>query len=469
MPARLLSRPAKQTGMDPMMSDMLKIRGRGRRPIEQILSPFQKFAHTQTASGILLLVCSAVAIILANSPAAAWWNSVWEAKVTIGYDGYELSKPLLLWVNDGLMALFFFVVGLEIKREALVGELSSPRQAALPIAAAIGGMAAPALFYAFFNAGQAGAAGWGVPMATDIAFALGVLALLGSRVPPGLKIFLAALAIVDDLGAILVIAIFYTAELSVSALAVAAGVLVMLIAANILGVRSPLVYALFGAVLWVAFLKSGVHATIAGVLLALTIPARTLLDDEEFVAHGQELLGLYAAASGNNQEHVREERQVAVIQALETACEHATAPLQRLERELHAWVAFFIMPVFALANAGIELSGNLAAAIASPVTHGVMAGLVLGKPLGILLVSWIVVRLGWAVLPGGVTWAGIHAVGWLGGIGFTMALFIGGLAFAGAPQLLQVAKLGVLSASALAGVVGLVLLHRALAPAPKPA
>jgi NhaA family Na+:H+ antiporter len=463
MSARLLSRPANETGTNPIMSDTLEIRGRGRRPIEQILSPFQKFTHTQTASGILLLVCSAVAMILANSAAAAWWNGVWEAKVTLGYNGYELSKPLLLWVNDGLMALFFFVVGLEIKREALVGELSSPRQAALPIAAAIGGMVAPALWYTFFNAGQAGAAGWGVPMATDIAFALGVLALLGSRVPPGLKIFLAALAIVDDLGAILVIAIFYTAELSLLALAVAAGVLAILVGANILGVRSPLVYALFGAVLWVAFLKSGVHATIAGVLLALTIPARTVLDDEEFVEHGQELLGLFAASSGRGQEHVRDERQVAVIQALETACEHAMAPLQRLERDLHGVVAFFIMPVFALANAGIDLGGNLAAAVSSPVTHGVMAGLVLGKPLGIVLASWIVVRLGWAVLPGGVTWAGVHAVGWLGGIGFTMALFIGGLAFAGTPQLLQVAKVGVLSGSAIAGVVGLVLLRQALA------
>jgi NhaA family Na+:H+ antiporter len=361
------------------------------------------------------------------------------------------------------MAVFFFVVGLEIKREMLVGELASARQAALPIAGALGGMLVPAAIYAAFNAGTPGAAGWGIPMATDIAFALGVLALLGPRVPASLKIFLAALAIADDIGAVLVIAVFYTSDLSWTSLGVASGILATLFALTTAGVRRPAVYALLGVALWLAMLESGIHATIAGVLLAMAIPARTLIDEDEFLRRAQASLREFELACGPESTVLSSRAQQEAVEALETACEEVQAPLLKIEHKLHGIVAYGIMPLFAFANAGIQIGAELFAALSLPVTLGVMLGLLLGKPLGITLFARVAVRLGLAASPAGASWRALHGVSWIGGIGFTMSLFIANLAFGSGP-LLDSAKVGILAASLTAGVVGFALLRGAAAP-----
>ncbi|CAA9555115.1 MAG: Na+/H+ antiporter NhaA type, partial [uncultured Thermomicrobiales bacterium] len=348
-------------------------------PLQRVLYPLTAFMHAEAAGGIVLILCALAALVWANSPWADAYASLWATKITIG----PLSETLLHWINDGLMAVFFFVVGLEIKREVLVGELASPRQAALPIAAALGGMVAPALFYAAVNLGGAGLAGWGIPMATDIAFALGVLALLGRRAPTGLKVFLTALAIVDDLGAVLIIALFYTAAVSWAALGVAAAFLAALVGANRLHVRHPLAYATLGIGLWAAFLASGVHATIAGVLLALTIPARTRVDTGEFFRAAHRVLHDFDRAGEEGADLLTNAGQQAALAELEDLAEGVQTPLQRLEHALHPWVAFVIVPLFALANAGVALGGGLGAALREPVTLGVVAGLLFGKQLGV--------------------------------------------------------------------------------------
>lgn len=428
-------------------------------PILRILRPFQLFLENKAAGGILLLTCTLVALLWANSPWAGVYTALWDTQFTIGIGAAQLSKPLLLWINDGLMAVFFFLVGLEIKREILVGELASPRQAALPIAGAIGGVVVPALFYTFFNMGGPGASGWGIPMATDIAFALGVLALLGNRIPLALTIFLTALAIVDDIAAVLVIAVFYTAEISTPALLAGAVCLVVLAGLNLLQVRWPLAYVAVGAVLWLAVLKSGIHATVAGVVLAFFIPSRTRIDPAGFVQRARELLRHFEQASQPGAGLLSNDEQQAALHALEEATEDVQPPLHRLEHGLHPWVSFLIMPLFAFANAGVTLDTSAAEAAANPVPLGVFAGLLLGKPLGIFLAAWLAVRLGAAELPSAVTWRHIHGVGWLGGIGFTMSLFVASLAF-GAGPLLSLAKLGILAASASAALIGSTLLLR---------
>ncbi len=427
-------------------------------PAERLIHPFQEFIHMEASGGILLLACTLIALIWANSPWGSQYISLWQTKFSVQIGSFGLSKPLLLWINDGLMAIFFFVVGLEIKREVLTGELASLKQAALPFAAAVGGIVFPAAIYLIFNAGTENAAGWGVPMATDIAFALGVMALLGKRVPLSLKIFLTALAIVDDLGAVLVIALFYTAEIAWVSLAVAAGFLVLLIILNRLGVRYPLIYILIGIGLWVAFLKSGVHATIAGVLLAMTIPAGSRINGREFITHSKEVLREFEKALTDKNKLT--EPQQAALQTLETACEHAESPLQRLEHSLHPWVSFLIMPVFALANAGVVLGGDFASMLSHPVSIGVVVGLVIGKQVGITSFVWLAVKSKLAELPAGVTWLHIYGASWLAGIGFTMSLFIAGLAFGDSP-ILTAAKFGILIASLIAGVTGWAILRRA--------
>ena len=429
-------------------------------PITLIIRPFQVFAQHRTSGGILLLLCAVAALVWANSPAAGSYEALWHTNLTVSFAGRALSRSLHFWVNDFLMALFFFVVGLEIKREVLVGELAEPRQAALPILAALGGVIVPILIYAGFNAGGAGAHGWGVPMATDIAFALGVMALLGKRIPTGLTVFLTALAIADDLAAVLAIAIFYTKEISFSALAVAGLCVALLILINLLGVRHPLAYATLGIALWISVLLSGVHATVAGILLALTIPSRTPLNPEQFLERSTGILGCFERASHSKRSIINDEEQQSAIKALEEACEEVQPPLHRFEHALQPWVTYLIMPLFALANAGLVLQGNLRAQVLDPVTLGVGLGLLLGKPLGITAASWLAVRSKIASLPAGVNWRHIHGAGWLGGIGFTMALFLGNLAF-GSEQLLSLAKLGILSASLLAGCIGSLLLLRA--------
>ena len=433
--------------------------------IERVLGPFQRFFSTSAAGGLVLLAATAVALVWANSPWADAYHHLWETPVTVGAPGFGLTLSLHAWVNDGLMAVFFFLVGLEIKREVFVGELASRRSATLPVAAALGGMVVPALLYSALNAGGPGAAGWGVPMATDIAFALGILALLGDRVPSGLRVFLAALAIADDLGAVLVIAFFYTGALDWAAMGGAAAVLAVLVGLNRAGARRPLTYALLGVGLWLFVLASGIHATIAGVLLALTVPARTRIDEDEFLARAEVSLADFRAADEPGTTVLTNHGHQAALQAIENAADAAQAPLQRMEHALHGVVAFAVMPVFALANAGVALGGGAVAAARSPIAWGVVLGLALGKPLGITLASWLAVRAGAADLPTGVAWRHVHGAGWLGGIGFTMSLFVAGLAFAD-PAVLDVAKLGIFAASILAGVVGYTLLRARRSPGP---
>jgi len=383
---------------------------------------------------------------------------LWQTQLAVGLGGFSLAKPLLLWINDGLMAIFFFVVGLEIKREVLVGELASLQQAALPIAAAMGGMVLPAITYVALNSGKPGITGWGIPMATDIAFALGIFALLGKRGAPSLKVFLTALAIVDDIGAVLVIALFYTANIAWVSLAVAVLFMGLLLVSNRLGIRHPLVYAVLGIGLWFAFLKSGIHATVAGVLLAMTIPARARIDTDQFLARSTAILREIEDVGRSGREMLAGQGRHAAIQALETACQHVETPLQRLEHALHPWVTFVIMPLFALANAGVRLFGQAPASLIHPVALGVIAGLVLGKPIGIALCTWLAVQSGIAALPSGVAWRQILSTGCLAGIGFTMSLFIAGLAFGGSP-LLDVAKIGIMIGSLVAGMIGWIMLR----------
>jgi NhaA family Na+:H+ antiporter len=386
---------------------------RNRNPAAGILlRQFNTFFELESASGILLLVAAAVALAWANSPWAESYVHLWQTPVTFGFGALAMVMTLHDWVNDALMAVFFFVVGLEIKRELLVGELATPRKAALSLVAAFGGMLMPATIYALVNRGGEGARGWGIPMATDIAFALGVLALLGKRVPAGLKTFLAAVAIADDLGAVIVIALFYTTTLAWGALGAASAVFALLMFMNRSGVRRSLPYAVVGIVLWLAVLKSGVHATIAGVLLAIAIPALS---------------------------------------------QQADSTLTRIEHALHPFVGFVIMPIFALANAGVSVGG--VPTVLGPITVGVVLGLVLGKQIGVMLAAWLFVRTGLAVLPESVSWRHMWGVAILCGIGFTMSLFIAGLAFE-QPRTLDAAKIGVLIGSLASGVLGSLVLLR---------
>ena len=425
----------------------------------------REFIHDEAFGGILLLVCALIALLWANSPWGATYDALWSTELTLGTVQFHLTETLRHWVNDGLMAVFFFVVGLEIKRELLVGELASPRQAALPAIAALGGVLVPAGIYAVLNRGTAGAQAWGIPMATDIAFALGVLALLGDRIPLGLKVFLTALAIVDDIAAVLVIAIFYTVQVHWVALGAAAVILVVLLAANRLGARRPVIYGVLGLALWVAVFESGVHATVAGVLLALTIPATTRIDPRAFLQRSRATLTAFERAGSDEETGAsiltNGERQEALAE-LEDVVEGAGAPLHRMEHVLHPWVAFAIMPLFALANAGVRIEGDLGVALGNCVTLGVMLGLVLGKQLGVTLGAWLAMRSGLTDLPEGVSWRHIYGAGWLAGIGFTMALFVADLAYAdpGEAGLLTAAKLGILVASLIAGVCGWVILAR---------
>lgn len=434
--------------------------------VERLLAPFQRFASISSASGVVLLVATVAAIAWANSPWAHSYHALWNTRLSLQLGLFSISGTLHQLINDGLMAVFFFLVGLEIKRETLAGELATVPRAALPMFAALGGMVVPALLYGVAARNGPAAHGWGVPMATDIAFALGVLALLGKRVPTGLKVFLAALAIVDDIGAILVIAIFYSTGVAWSALGAAAAILLVAAGANRAGVRNPWMYAGIGLALWVTVIAGGVHGTIAGVLLAMTIPVRKQINETAFLRGARQALDDFDAAAvvtarepevnvlSNTKHHT-------AVEELETLCELIQPPLIRLEHALHGFVAFGIMPLFALSNAGVVLSGDaIRTAVASPVAIGVVLGLVLGKPIGIVAFAWFAVRLGIASLPAAVSWRMIAATGVLGGIGFTMSLFIAGLAF---PDLamLDSAKVGVLAASCIAGGAGWWLLHSA--------
>ncbi len=428
------------------------------RPVDTLLRPFQQFAKLEASGSLLLLAATVLALIAANSALASYWAALWEVPVTAGVGAMEISKPLHLWINDGLMAIFFFVVGLEIKREVLVGELSSARKAALPLAAALGGMVVPAAIYAALNAGTDAITGWGIPMATDIAFALGVLALLGSRAPLALKVFLTALAIVDDLGAVLVIAIFYTADLQVTMLGLGGIFLAGMFLLNVLHVRYPLAYLVLGIALWVTVLKSGAHATIAGVLGAMAIPVRQRIAATEFAEQAREYLREIEEDLEPGMTSPTADQRDAIL-SLEQACEAVETPLARLEHGLHPWVAFLIVPLFALANAGVVLDAGFITTLTSPIALGVIGGLVIGKQVGIMLFAWLSVRLGFADLPSGTSWGQLYGVACLCGIGFTMSLFIGNLAFA-SPELLDTAKTGILAGSLISGALGWIILTR---------
>jgi NhaA family Na+:H+ antiporter len=424
-----------------------------------LLRPIHRFIQLEASSSLLLLFCAVAAMVWANSRFADAYVHLWETPVGITVGGWSLTETLHHWINDGLMAIFFFVIGLEIKREVLVGELASPRRAALPLAAALGGMIVPAAIYIAFNAGSPAVRGWGIPMATDIAFALGVLTLLGTRAPLALKVFLTALAIVDDLGAVLVIALFYTSDLSIAALGIAGLALAAMLGLNRGGVRHPLVYLLLGTALWIAVLKSGVHATVAGVLAALTIPVSQRIDAERFAQHARATLNSFDADVEHGEAALTEDQQSAV-QELEDACEAVQTPLARLEHSLHDWVVFFIMPVFALANAGVPLTGGVGSTLLSPVALGIVLGLFLGKQVGVLAFAWLSVKLRLAALPESVSWRQLYGVSVLCGIGFTMSLFIANLAFVADPATLDVAKTATLAGSLVSGVVGFLLLRK---------
>jgi NhaA family Na+:H+ antiporter len=416
-------------------------------------NPFQEFFKTEAAGGALLVACACAALVVANSAWAGAYHRLLAATIAISAGGHGLSLTFHQWINDGLMAVFFLLVGLEIKREALAGELASLRQASLPIAAAIGGLVVPASIYFLTNGGGLASRGWAIPMATDIAFALGALALVAPRAPSGLKIFLAALAIVDDMGAVLVIALFYARDIAWHALGMAGLVLLVLIALNGLRVRRLTPYLVLGVGLWYFVHESAVHATIAGVLLAFAIPTRTRINAAEFSAKARGLLDYFDRPETGDRLVTRKGQQEAVI-GLERASEGVTAPLLRLEHALHGFSAFVVMPLFAFSNAGVSLDGSLRGG----VTLAVILGLVVGKPLGITGATLAAVRLRLATLPNGVNWTALHGCAWLGGIGFTMSLFIATLAFQGT-NLLDSAKVGILGGSMLAGAVGAIVVR----------
>ncbi len=440
-----------------------------RNRADRLIAPFARFMRFEASGGIALIFMAAIALLWANSSwADGYFKLFLDTKVTVGFGDWALSKALILWINDLLMALFFLLVGLEIKREVLRGELNSPRKAALPIAAAIGGMAIPGLVYAAINWGEPTLRGWGVPMATDIAFALGVLALAGKRVPTSLAVFLTTLAIVDDLGALVIIAVFYTEQIGLAYLGYAGIGVAALVLLNVLGFRRPLLYLLIGIVVWYFVLKSGVHATIAGVVVAMTIPASSRVDQHRYTAFVRDKIDRFASGIEDLGPNATTSEQQTAVFAIEKAGKEVETPLRRLESALLPWCAYAVLPVFALANAGvaIEVGGGESGGLPMRVLLGVAAGLLIGKPVGVFLASWICVKTGLGVLPAGMRWSHVHAAGWLAGIGFTMALFIANLGFAGNAQALDAAKIGIIGPSVLAGVVGWSLLM--LTPTKKP-
>ena len=426
------------------------------RPIERILSPFVRFARLEAAGGLVLAVSTVAALVWANSPWASGYDHFWHRDLSLGLGRAMVHETLLHFINDGLMALFFFFVGLEIKHELLAGELSTLKRAIFPMAAAVGGVVFPALIFIAAAHGTPAASSWGIPIATDIAFVLGTMALLGNRVPLTLKVFVTALAIVDDILAVTVIAVFYTSEFSLRALV--AGLLGIGVSyvANRLGVRAWPVYALIGIFVWLAMLRSGVHATVAGILLALTIPATTLTEPVEFLKQSRSTLERLLAVARSETE-LTENEASNLIYSIERRCVVVQSPLYRIAHALQPWVTFFIMPVFALANAGGHLPSEGGGKLLEPMAVGIFLGLFFGKPAGVFLFAWLSVKLKLAAAPEGVSWRKIFGASWLCGIGFTMSLFIATLSV-GEGELLEIAKIVTLLASVAAGVAGSLVL-----------
>jgi len=419
-----------------------------RTPIDSLVDPLKRFLHIEAASGVVLLVATTVALLLANLPTAEGFLGLWKTKLTIGLGSFQMNHSLQHWINDGLMAIFFFVIGLEVKRELVMGELQDLRQAILPISAAIGGMVVPAGVYLALQWGEPGARGWGIPMATDIAFVVGCLAVLGKRVPGSLRVFLLSLAIADDIGAILVIAIGYTESLNMTALGLGvAGIATFPLLVRV-GIRNQTIYYAVMVLTWLAFHESGIHATIAGVIFGLMMPTQSWISEsrlESIVGKTRHFL------MGNGWSSTGE--RYALLRQMERATRKSISPLERHETDLHPWVGFLIMPVFALANAGVPVE---VADLLNPVALATALGLFVGKPVGIVLFCWLAVQLKITRLPEGVNWGAILGGGFLAGIGFTMALFISSLALSG--DILDAAKVGVMAGSALSAIFGMTLL-----------
>lgn len=418
------------------------------RPVDRVIEPLARFLHVESASGIVLLFVTLLALVLANSPLATAYLGLWQTPLSISVGPLELSYSLKHWINDGLMAIFFFVIGLEVKREIVLGELRDLRAAIIPLVAALGGMVIPAALFLALQWGEAGQRGWGIPMATDIAFVVGCLGVLGARVPKSLRVLLLTLAIVDDIGAILVIAIGYTDNLQLGALAWGFGGIGLILVLLRIGVRSLPLYVVLAVGVWLGFHESGVHATIAGVLLGLITPAQVWVSQGVLAEFMQKLGDVLQGSQGQISEQYQP-----LVKSVTLAAQESTSPVERLETALHPWVGFGIMPLFALANAGIPLQG---ASLGDSIVLALVLGLAVGKPVGILLFSGLAVLLGLAKLPDDLSWGALGASGILAGIGFTMSLFIAGLALNGA--LLDAAKLGILLGSALSAVVGMLLL-----------
>ncbi|PCJ64743.1 MAG: Na+/H+ antiporter NhaA [Candidatus Hydrogenedentota bacterium] len=445
-------------------------------PLEHV-TYLKRFLHHDLVGSGLLLTATLAAVIVANVGYAEQYHNFWNTKVGLSWGanaGFE--KTLHHWVNDGLMSIFFFLVGMEIKRELLAGELATFRKAMLPAAAAVGGMVIPALIYFIINRNGEGVVGWGIPMATDIAFAAGCIAMLRKWVPPALMVFLVALAIVDDLGAVAVIALFYTDKIAVEPLMIGSLLIILSFMMGLFGVRQTWPFLLIGAVIWLAFLQSGIHATIAGVLLAFSIPEKARYHTHHFHGRVRDLLDKFTKAEKDwdaNEDMKESElkdlmvnpRQQGLIRHINTECHHVEAPLQRIEHKLEPLCVFIIMPIFAFANAGIHIDfGHIGETIFEPVALGIILGLCVGKPLGVVLAAYIAVKLGWAALPKGVSWLQITGVGMLAGIGFTMSLFINELAFRGVDpthmeRLMAEGKIGIFVASIISAIAGLVLLR----------
>jgi NhaA family Na+:H+ antiporter len=446
-----------------MKQPVSRLRGETTSTLEKgfanVITPFQRFIGDQKTGSALLLLCTVVALLIANSPLAPAYENLIGTRIGFVFGGEFYAMSLHHWVNDGLMALFFFVLGLEIKRELLVGELREPARSLPVLAAAAGGMVVPAALFYAINHGTEVMHGWAIPMATDTAFAIGVLALLGGRVPLGLTTFLLALAIIDDMGAVLVIALFYTDSISLAHLAAALGLLSALALANLLGVRRPVIYFIGGGLVWLAMLGSGVHATLAGILVALTVPARPRHGTRSFLRRSRRLIDEFEAIeadAGDAAEPIlAKPEKHAVVEQLQDTAAKATTPLQLWERALEHPVALFVLPLFALVNAGIHVELQaLPRLLADPLAVGIIAGLVLGKPAGISLATGALLALGRGRLPEGMQAHHLVGVGLLGGMGFTMSIFIAGLGFGAQPEQLLIAKTGILTASLIAGLGG---------------
>jgi NhaA family Na+:H+ antiporter len=432
----------------------MKLYAPWEKAFNKVSTPFEHFIHAQTTTGIILMFMTVLALILANTPLAETYMHFFHTKIDLNVGSWELSHTIHHWINDGLMAIFFFIIGLEIKREILVGELSNMKVAILPILAAIGGMLFPALIYFSINAGGEGANGWGIPMATDIAFAISALVLLGKRVPPALMTFLVALAIVDDLGAVLVIALFYTEQIHMLPLALAGGSFLIMVMFNRFGIHMILPYFIMGLFMWFFMLESGVHATIAGVIAAMAIPSKPKRRPMDFTNNTRTLLDEYDEYPVGS-DYLLHEKQKAILISIDESISAVRTPAARLEQDLHLPIALIIIPLFALANAGISIDfSSIGSTVMEPVSLGIIAGLIVGKVVGIFGVAWLAIKLKLATLPKGSNMSQIFGVAFLGGIGFTMSIFVADLAFMGSEELIFQAKVGILAASLFAGFFG---------------